>query len=381
MTAYPEDEFYSGYVTSQARQAFEAGEISKESFAKIEQANPYKFYTPHFFIALALGLVTIIAVIFTGFLAWLFFNADSSLEISVLCIFMVAVCYFLLEWMVKRKKYFNAGVDNVLMVLILAFFAGIFVSNYEGTSWVLMNGTLMLVSLWLCLRFSDAFMAMVSCSFFLITFFLCFLKLGNAALASFPFVMMLAIGMLYFMINKLQYKAKLVYDKSIKVLAVFLLIALYASGNYWVTDQLQSSVTNAQSPVSFGWIFWIFTFVIPIVYIARGILKKDLTKVRTGLVLVAAIVFTYKYYFAWLPVEVEMLVAGLLLMALSFFLIQFLHSPHYGFTSVNTSHRPAWKDAEALVIAQTMGGVIKSSDDSSLMSGGSGGGGGASADF
>lgn len=172
MTAYSEDELHSRYVRSQARESFEANEISKESFAKIEQAYPCTLYTPHIFIALAMGLVTIIAVVFTGFLAWLLFNTDSSIGISSLCIFMCAACYFCLEWMVRSKKYFNAGVDNVLMVLILAFFAGIFVSYSENPPWILVNGALMLVSLWLCIRFADSFMAMVSVSFFLITFFL-----------------------------------------------------------------------------------------------------------------------------------------------------------------------------------------------------------------
>ncbi|MEO6135307.1 MAG: hypothetical protein ABIP35_09150, partial [Ginsengibacter sp.] len=105
MTAYSHDELYNCYVNPEANSAFESSEISKESLAKINEFYSCKLYTPNFFISFALGIVTVIAIIFTGFLIWLLANADSSTGITFICLLMTLISYVLLEWMVKRKKY------------------------------------------------------------------------------------------------------------------------------------------------------------------------------------------------------------------------------------------------------------------------------------
>lgn len=381
MTAYQENELFNGDMKSRAHSAFDAAEISKESLHKIEEAYPCKLYTPHFFIAFALGLLTTIAIIFAGFLAWLLTSAESSGGIAALCFFMGALCYVLLELMVKSKKYYNAGVDNVLMFFILAFSAGVFMGDFENTSWVLFNGMLMLVAAWLCLRFNDAFMAVLSCAFLLIAIFLLILKLGDAALAFVPFVMMAVIAVLYFSVNKIQKRAKFIYEKILAVLTIFLLMAFYAAGNYWVISALQSAITDIRRPVAFGWLFWMFTFLIPVLYIVYGVVRKDLLHIRTGLFLVAITILTYKYYFTLLPLEVEMLLAGMLLVGLSYFLIKWLRPSRHGYTSEVNHAEPAWKNIEALVIAETMSGGQTSTAHDQLMAGGSGGGGGASGEF
>ncbi len=380
MIAYSENDLYNCYVASEARQAFEDYEIDEESFLKIRKVYSCQLYTPSFFIAVAMGLVTIIAVSFTAALILLMLKIESSMALSLLSICMLIISYLVLELIVNTKKFYNAGIDNVLMILILVFSAGIFIYS-ESPSWILMNGSLMMVSLWLFLRFGDAFMARVSCSFLLITFYVSFLKLGDFAIETFPFAMMLIIAVLYFFIRKIKSKINFVYASSLEQVHNFLLIAFYASGNYWVVDELRSLLTHVPQPILLSWFFWIFTFVVPFLIIIYGILKKDLIKVRVGILLVIAAIFTYKYYFVLLPIEIEMLIAGVILIVLSFYLIKFLQNARYGFTSANTHSRPNWENAQALVIAQTMGKLTNSPNDSSLMNGGSGGGGGASSEF
>ncbi|HEY5369639.1 MAG TPA: hypothetical protein VIJ75_11675 [Hanamia sp.] len=61
MIAYSESELYNHHVKYEAQRAFELGDISAESRSKVEEAYVSKLYTPHFFIAIALGLLTIVA--------------------------------------------------------------------------------------------------------------------------------------------------------------------------------------------------------------------------------------------------------------------------------------------------------------------------------
>ncbi|MEO6844557.1 MAG: hypothetical protein ABI184_05250, partial [Ginsengibacter sp.] len=378
--AYPENELYSHSVRCEAHGAFESGDISEESYKKVEDAYHCKLYTPHFFIAVALGLLAVITAVFTGILAWLLTQVYSSSGIAALSAFLAVVCYFFLEWMVKNKSYFNAGIDNALMVLILVFSGGIVLSYSEDVRWILFSSLLMLVALWLCLRFADAFMAIVSCGFFLSLCFLLWLKSGKTAVEYFPVIMMLIIGTLYLFIEKAKKRIKFIYEKCLKVLTVFLLLAFYAAGNYWVINELQSSVTGAPGATHLAWPFWIFTFLMPLLCIVYGVIKKSLLYLRTGLVLVALAVFTYRYYYTFLPVETMMLVAGLLLVATGYFFIKWLQPARYGYSSESTFIRPAWNNAEAVIIGATMGGVSKTADNH-LMDGGSGGGAGASGEY
>ena len=102
---------------------------------------------------------------------------------------------------------------------------------------------------------------------------------------------------------------------------------------------------------------------------------------RTGLGLIAATVFTVKYYYTILPVEMEMLIAGAMLIAGSYVLIKYLKIPKYGFTSEDLY--PSKKEAinaEALIIAETFHKQPAIESDG-LYGGGSGGGGGATGEF
>ena len=293
---------------------------------------------------------------------------------------MTLLSYISLEWIVKEKMYFNAGVDNALMVLVISFIAGFFLSNFENPSWILLNGVLMIISLWLSIRFVDAFMAIVSGAFFFVLCFLCFLKSGATSIIYFSLLMIVLIGIMYLLLNKIKKQVRFMYEKCINALTIFLLIAFYAAGNFWVINELQLSVFSHSIPGTFGWIFWTFTFVIPVVYIFYGVVKKDILHIRTGIVLVMMMALTYKFYFTILPVEIEMLFIGTFLIVLCYFLIKWLRPERRGFTSEMISAKSSWRNIEALVIAETMGGSEAPQKDN-LFSGGSSGGGGASGEF
>lgn len=380
MIAYSEKQLYNSHILAQAREARKTSKISAESLHKIEQAYPCNLYTPNSFIAIALGLLTLLAFSFTAFLFVLLTNADSTAVFTVTGILMAILSYISLEWLVKSKMYFNAGVDNALMVLVLIFTSVIFIIAEESHSWILINSLLMLIALWLSVRFADAFMAIISSSFFIVICFLLFLKAGGTTFLYFSLGMMILLGGLYFLINKTAKRIRFIYEKCVTALRIFLLITLYAAGNYGLISELQGFEINQPAALSFGGLFWAFTFSIPLVYIVYGVVKKDLLILRTGMFLLMLSVLTYEYYYTLLPVEVEMLLLGSVLIAIGYFFIKWLRPGRYGFTSEILSPQPAWKNIEALVIAETMG-QAKIVQEDTLMSGGSAGGGGASGDF
>jgi hypothetical protein len=125
--------------------------------------------------------------------------------------------------------------------------------------------------------------------------------------------------------------------------------------------------------------------LVPLAYIARGIQKKDTILLRSGLLLVGAIVFTVRYYHHLMPVETAMVAGGLLLTGTAWALLHYLSIPRHGFTR-EAPIDPHWMDklhVEALVIAETFrpGQPAPAPDKGFEFGGGTGSGGGATGGF
>lgn len=380
MQAYNYNELYNKYVTEQATDALQTGCIQNESFIKIKQAHPFKLYTPNSFISTALGLLTIVAVVFLGLLLWLISSASQEASIITLLIILTTICYVVLEVFIQNKGYYNAGIDNVLMFMVLFFITSTFFIP-DNISWILISGVVMLVSLYLCVRFADAFMAILTYGSLFIFLFLIYVKFGNIAKATAPLIMMVISAFIYFIMKKLSAKTFL-YMFCCEAIMFITLITFYASGNYFVVKELSNEMFNLHlslhDPIPLGWLFWIFTFLIPLLYSIYGIKDKNLLFIRTGLGLIAVTIFTVKYYYAVLPVEIEMLIGSIILIALSYTLIKYLTISRHGYTSANLY--PSKKEilnVEALIIAETFNKQPSQQTSGSPYSGGSGEGGGA----
>ena len=386
MPAYNSTDLLNQIVQEQASDAFLTGGITEENYKKILQSHTCKLYTPNYFIRIALGAVTIIAVLFTAILFGLLFASSGSAAFAVLCFFLGIVCYGALELLVKNKNYYNAGVDNILMVSVIVFIISAFFVYDSTTDYILISGVAMTLSLYLSLRFADAFMAIISyLSFFIFVFFL-YLKLGAIAKSTAPFLMIIISASIYLMMKSLAKKeGSTIYNFCTKCVMFLTLLTFYASTNYFVVKELSNQMFGLRftihGGIPMGWLFWVSTFAIPVVYIFYGVKRKDLLFIRTGLGLVAITIFTVRYYHNIFSAEISMLIAGSIIVALSYFLIQHLKTSKHGFTSRNL--HPGNKNllnAEALIIAQTFGDSPKTASNN-IFGGGTGGGGGATGNF
>lgn len=97
--------------------------------------------------------------------------------------------------------------------------------------------------------------------------------------------------------------------------------------------------------------------------------------------MIAATIFTIKYYYAVLPAEIEMLIGGTILIAVNYTLIKYFTTPKYGYTSENVyQSKNELLNVEALIIAETFSKKTTVENDN-LYGGGSGGGGGATGEY
>ena len=383
MQIYKSTQLYNRYVQEKASEALGEHLLSTESFQKIKDAYPDTLYTPNFFIRVALALLTAVAVLFSaGLFGLMLWSSDGSIISSL--VFMAFICYAALELFVQKKSFYNAGVDNTLMVAILTFIAGAFFVDDFGFNIRLLSAVMILLCGWLCLRFTDAFIAVLGYLFFLIFLFTNFIEFGSLARLMSPFLMMVFSAVAFVVFQRLRMKATFhSYHYCYRAITLCALFSFYFSGNYFVVNQLSINLFGKSLTTSalMAGVLWFFTVAMPLLYVAFGIVRKDKLLLRVGLLLIAVAVLTVRHYYAVFPLEVTMFIAGMLLITISYTLISYLRIPKYGFVfKIKRTHAVLIDQGESLITADRFGTTTPVGTGFEF-GGGSGGGAGGSGKF
>ena len=379
MSVYPANQMYNMLVNQNADEAFDEGILSMESYQKIKENHACNFYSPNLFVAIGIGLLAVVTTIMITLLLILLSSISSTSGFIGICTLMAILCYGMLEYLVNSRYHFNSGADNVLLLLVPIFIGAMFFMIGDEPVWIYFSLTIFLICGWLWYRFVDSVMAIFSVGSFIFFSATLFDKTGPFSQNVMPVFIMCISVFLYFLLQLKMPAEQNQYYKSFKAIKVFLLIAFYFAGNIFIIDDLSHEIYHRLTQVPFHSIYWFSTFLIPLAYMIIGFLKRNLLILRTGIFLLAASVFTYKYYFTFLPVEWEMLLGGAILVLISYFLFKFFKDGKNGFTSEKYSSNPGRDNLQALIVTETLTTPISSGN--SLMDGGSGGGAGASGDF
>lgn len=387
MIAYNNQWLENLQVRNQSDTAADRHLISSEENAGIAKAYTVGFYSPNIFVQIGLFILTCIIVQFTlGLVSLMFLSVVNDKALGSLFIFFGLAVYAGLEFMVKRNHY-KSGVDDALMWMAGgAIIGGI---NAIGTvSWLANAIIILAIALFFFLRFVNAIMAGIAAIALIAVVFLSVVKFGTIAKAVAPFLIMIVAALLYLWAQALLRKKHMkFYYTGLQVITVIALVCFYTAGNYFVVREASVAMFNLDlkpgETIPLGWLFWFFTIVIPLAYISRGIQKKDAVLLRIGLLLVAAVVFTFRYYYHVLPAETAMVIGGILFIAIAYFLMKYLHEPKHGFTHKEQDEKLLLDklNIESLVIAQTFSGPQLPGDTGPQFGGGSGGGGGATGGF
>jgi hypothetical protein len=387
MIAYNKDWLNNLLVRKEAEKASAEQNISEQEMAAIYNAYPSGFYTPNIFVRIGLFVLTVVIAVFTFGLFSLIILSNIEKQFGGLLIFFGLLLYAALEIMVS-KRHFQSGVDDALLWMApISLIAGL---NLIGHLTGLMNAAIIFVaSLILSLRFIDKIMAAFCSLAFLAMLFFVMADMGAIGKSIAPFLLMLAALLIYLLAKRFGRRENWKhYSDGFLFITIAALLALYVAGNYFVVREASVYMFNMQmkdgEQIPFGWLFWIFTIGIPIAYIIRGIQQKDRVLLRVGLLLVAAMVFTIRYYYHLIPAEIAMILGGMLFIILSYLLIKYLKEPKFGFSSIEDGAASSLDKLhlESLVIVQGFAAAPSGTTDTGTQfGGGSGGGGGASADF
>jgi len=378
-------------IREQLKNELKKGNITPQEFTTVTEKYKVGFYTPNLLGRIGLFILTIVIVGFTY--ALLSLMAGSSAESAGWFCFLSVLSYTALELIVRFKFHYRSGVDDALLVISgIVFSATVFFLIYGDSGRddkLFLSEIAFIVSLWLTLRFDDTLAAAFCAGSFFAMILFGWTKAGSMAMDTAPFVMMLGSIFVFWRLSHYKIKKAVVnYQNSLLIAQIVALLVFYAAGNYYVVrvlgDDLKGIDSSYQTAIPFGAFFWLWTMLIPFVFIALGLKQKSKLFLRTGVVLVAAAVITYKNYYHLLPVDVEFTIAGLAILALVYGVTRYLKTPKHGFTKddIDEDIKADEIKVESLLVANSFADTPTAPADNGIkFGGGDFGGGGATGGF
>jgi hypothetical protein len=382
MIAYNRETLDNRHIQQQAKEALAKKIITEAEYQRIREAYPYKLYSPNIFIRFGLFLLTVLIV--TGALGIFMLATEvrHDLNIGIVLIVWGIAAYGALEFFIHNRRQYQSGIDDALLWMAgILVFGGINWALQENLTDILESTIVLILATWGVLRYADRLMALVAyCALIDLIFHLLIPRVpfGRDIL---PFLVMAVSAITWFCCMRLEKAESLRhYHSCLGMLRQATLLGFYLSGNYYIVQNINAYISGGSAPVKWSWLWWAFTFAVPVIYLVSGIRKKDRVLLCTGLVLIAAAILTFRYYHHILSVEAAMTVAGGILLVVAYCLVRYLRIPKNGFTSDAPDEPHPLKDLpiETLLIAETFKSIpAQPSDQSARFGGGSGGGAGA----
>ncbi len=370
MKAYNADIIKNSFLKKEAAFWHANKLISDEQYAAIIQKYSASLQTSNVFVKIGLFIFILFIVlaslgIFSLFFSSIMYNSTNAIGFGIFtCLLYATACFFVLESFIKNKNIYNTGTDEALLYIGLTFLAvGIFLITDEisSDSPLLFLFTALPFITFAVIRYADRITTLVLSFCVYSILFLMVMKLGDVAKLIMPFAFMLFSGLLYFQIKKQKHRTDLFYWAAcLEVTEYIALLLFYAAGNYYVIREASVSyfylTLDEGQDIPLAFLFYLFTALVPILYVYFGLKRKNKILLWSGLILVAASALTFKYYFSLGHPEIALTGAGIILILVAYFSINYLKKPQHGITYEEEINEDSFlkSNAEALIIVEGM---------------------------
>ncbi|MEZ0182105.1 hypothetical protein AB9T89_07650 [Flavobacterium oncorhynchi] len=283
-----------------------------------------------------------------------------------------------------NQKYYRHGLDDAFILGILlniGFAIAITTEGYE----IIIAVFVAITSFLTYRRYLHLLSMLVFCLASSAVLFFGMFEIGDIGKTILPFVAMLAsAGIYFFTKNRIKSLTGWYYYDGLLLANSFCLILFYLSCNYLVVRELSFELLGVDvlpgQDIPFALFFYAFTFIVPIVYLVQALKTKDRIMLWISFAAIGFSIFTIRFYYSVLPIEVALTFGGLVLFVIAYFSIQKLKNKEEGLTfkpdRINNSN--AILNAEALIVASTFGMKPEVKTDSPMDFGGGGFSGGGS---
>jgi hypothetical protein len=389
MLAYKNDSLDALTIFNEASEANRLQLITNEELTAIRAAFTPDLYTPNLFIRIGLFVATlVVSQMGIGLLLLLLQTGNSNIGLGLICLLYGAAAYLALELIISRRKHFHSGIDDGLLWSAFGFAVASYFIIFDDSPAAVASLFILVLSAYLTVRFANALAGAVTFGSFLAFIFYSLLEAGEIARSIMPFAFMLIATGIYFFVRLNKDRFLLRNYKAVLLVAeVLSLCTIYISSNYLIVREAGVALLGVRlapgEGLSGGWFFWSATFIIPALYIVKGVYAKDSIILRTGLLLVVATALTVRYYFSFAPIEQVLIFSGIGILAVVYLISQYLKKPKHGISleEKNESHLTGLLQLEGIAIAETFQKVPVVDGPEFQFGGGSSGGAGASAKY
>ncbi|MBL0308579.1 MAG: hypothetical protein IPP77_02490 [Bacteroidetes bacterium] len=319
----------------------------------------------------------------------LFFMEAGRLGWSLNLLLFTAFGFIITELLIGNRKYFGNGADDAFLLCSQLSLGGFIF--YQGMDQEIIFPALLtfaIVGVVCCIRYVDSLSALLAC--LSITGFVAerLIVVGDSGKLLLPFVLMVLAAGMYYMHIFLKRKNNLYYRKSLLALSVFSMILFYLAGNYLIVREgtilLLGSAILSGGDIPFAFLFYTFTFLIPVGYIFFSLKQQNRQMLWAGFASLGFSIFTVRHYYQIIPVEVALIGGGLLLLTFALLSMRALKGKPTGLTfeSDRLQHTDTLLDMEALAVIQSFAvKPARNTDSGHDFGGGSFGGGGGGGTF
>lgn len=397
MLAHHPQHLDNAAILEQAKKWKKHNLLSEPGYEAIKTKYPDPLYTPNWFIRIGLFLFTVVCLLAANSLLLLFTGGFSGFDgkgLGIRFVFHGFLMLGLLEILIKEKKIFRCGIDDAILYGSIGCMIGGFFVLFVSDSIDELNASLLFACIALpvltftTIRYANilsaggAFMSLFTIVFILVS------KTGEISKFIMPFLIMVLSAAFYLQVVNYRKKESLrFWNGPLLLLEVLSLVLFYLAGNYYIVRTLSEELFELQlqegEDIPMAFIFYLYTAIIPLAYVFYGLKNKNRVLLQTGLLLIAASVITFKYYYSLGHHEITLTISGIVMIAVSAWAIRYLKTPKHDITFVEDPDEKFLEkfDAEALVIAQTFSGPHQQPNTGPEMGGGKFGGGGADGDF
>ena len=306
-----------------------------------------------------------------------------------ICCYIFAAVGFAAAEFLASQKFYGHGLDDAFIlgsILNIGLAIGISTDGYELIIAVFMA----IAAFVMYRRYLHLPSLLVFCVAFAAVLFYGLFEFGPIGKTILPFVAMLfAAGFYFFTKKTMERLTESYYYNGLLLANSFCLILFYLSCNYLVVRELSIMLLGNEilpgTDIPFAYFFYAFTLIVPILYLIQALKTKDRIMLWISFLAIAFSIYTIRFYYSVLPIEVALTFGGLVLFAIAYFSIKNLKEKESGLTfkpdRINNSNNLL--NAEALIVASAFGMKPQVKPESSPMEFGGGGfsGGGSDGSF
>lgn len=394
MFAYNKPRLEQTFLLEEARNLSQGGFINTDQFRLIETQLTGLKTQNSFLIRIGLFLVGLILCgSICGVLSLSVFSIHSTTAVAILAFVFSGLCFAILEWMIAVKKYYGYGLDDAFLFSAqIAFIWGLFVV-FDGLElreiwliwYVIMGGAA--ITAFCAMRYLNVLSTLGACISLTLAvgYWLVETKVSIAPLLMMLFAILIAVSFNYFK----KHLKTVYYLKPIQTVIYYSYILFYLSGNIWVISHFSYYFSYAEDTVPgllehvLSYFYWIFTFVVPLIYIFRSIKTRDKGWLWIGIAALFYSFYNLIGFTAFLTTDWWLTLSGALLFGGCLWVIAKLRHRQSGLTFEvdRLNDDPTFMNAEALLVTAQLGLKPEVNQEAPMKFGGggfSGGGAGGS---